>query len=157
MPKHIIVMGVSGSGKSTIGQMLAQKLKVPFMDADDFHPEANRQKMANGQPLNDDDRKPWLEILTQQMALNNPAVLACSALKESYRQILDPANELNWVFLNGNKELIFERMQKRAGHFMKAEMLASQFDTLEAPSGAITVSIDQSPEQIIDEVLTKIV
>lgn len=150
----IIVMGVCGSGKSTIGSDLASKLDLPFFDADDFHPKANVNKMANGQPLDDTDRLPWLEILANKLKDEQNTVLACSALKEKYREILQSkVDQVHWVYLQGEKELIAERMKSRGGHYMKGEMLDSQFATLEVPSYGHHISIDQEPEQVVRQLI----
>lgn len=159
MPSIYLIMGVSGSGKSTIGQALSTRTHLPFFDADDFHPETNVAKMAAGQALNDDDRQPWLEtlsaLLKKQSQNGEGAVLACSALKASYRNTLE--QDLNppplVVYLKGSPELIAARMQARTGHFMPPALLASQFATLEEPRNALIVSIDQSIDQIVDDIL----
>jgi len=153
----VIVCGVSGTGKSTIGEMLAEKMKLPFFDGDDFHPQANVQKMQNGNPLNDDDRKPWLEKLSEHLALwsnKKGAVLACSALKESYREILSSngANDIKWVFLNGSRELLTERLGARKGHFFNPKLLDSQLDTLELPDYGLLVDVLPTPQQIVDDI-----
>jgi len=153
----VVVMGVSGTGKTTIGKALADALDVPFLDADNFHPLANVSKMAAGIPLTDEDRIPWLQILSQELKSYNSIVLGCSALKESYRKLLTAGiNNLKWVYLKGSKELILNRMEKREGHFMKASMLDSQFEALEEPSYGVHVSIEQEPAEMIAEVLLKI-
>jgi len=153
----IIVMGVSGSGKSTIAKKLAQKLNITYQDADDFHPPANVEGMASGAVLNDTDRQPWLENLADLLAKNKDQglVLACSALKESYRQTLNAKLKVpaTTVFLSGTYELIYQRMQNRKDHFMPPALLQSQFRTLEEPDHAIKVSIDQSIEAIVAEIL----
>lgn len=156
-----ILMGVSGSGKSLIGELLADELDLPYYDADDFHPESNVRKMSSGQPLNDKDRRPWLEALAEQIRKwNNDdgAVLACSALKQSYRDILrgDAPKDVQFIFLKGSRSLIAERMSKREGHYMPEELLDSQFETLEEPEQAITVPIDNTPGQIVKEILKKL-
>jgi len=153
MAHPIIIMGVSGSGKTTIGHMVADRLGKTFLDADDFHPEENKTKMANGIPLNDDDRLPWLQTLKEQLISAPGVVLACSALKASYRFILDPNHAYSWIYLDGSKELIFERLKKRAGHYMKENLLDSQFETLEVPADALKVSIDQHPDEILSVIL----
>lgn len=148
----IIVMGVSGSGKTTIGQLLAQRAGAPFFDADDYHPASNVAKMKSGQPLNDEDRKPWLETLAKLISQHDSLVLACSALKESYRQILDPLGKVHFVWLHGSAELIAERMKARPNHYMPESLLKSQIDTLEPPKNAIPADISQSPDEIVERV-----
>ena len=148
-----VAMGVSGCGKSTIGEALADLLNFPFHDGDDFHPKANIDKMSSGQALNDEDRQPWLDILAVNIQLWNRgegAVLACSALKEKYRETLSKFGEVTFVYLKGSREVILERMKQR-DHFMKPEMLDSQFATLEEPQEALTVDISQSTDEIIKE------
>jgi carbohydrate kinase (thermoresistant glucokinase family) len=158
----IVVMGVSGSGKTTIGRQLAELLDWPFWDADDFHPPANIQKMSHGVPLTDADRAGWLAALASQIAARLAAgqsgVLACSALKQAYRDILqvDPA-QVRFVFLRGSYALIQSRMQARPGHYMRPEMLSSQFATLEEPPEALSVDISLSPQEIVDQILTSLV
>lgn len=151
------VMGVSGCGKSTIGKLLATSLAIPFFDGDDYHPDANIQKMKAGMPLNDDDRHEWLVRLNELAKENmeNGAVIACSALKEKYRIALNLGidDKVRWVFLEGTFKEVLDRLQKRAGHFMPVELLRSQFDTLEPPQNAITVSIGKTPKAIVSEVL----
>jgi len=154
----IIVMGVCGSGKSTIGSLLAEKLGCSFLDADVFHPQANVEKMSRGEPLNDEDRKPWLVRLNKEMAqcstTGTSAVLGCSALKESYREILSEGiSDLSVVYLKGDYNTIYERMSSRAGHFMGENMVQSQFDTLEEPTDAIVVDIKESPEAIVSQIV----
>lgn len=153
-------MGVSGSGKSTIGKLLANKLNLPFFDGDDFHPEANIKKMAQGDPLNDMDRKAWLKRLNR-LAIDHRktgAIIVCSALKEAYRISLSKnlANGYCFVFLNGSLKEINERLTKRTGHFMPKNLLQSQFDILEIPKNAINVSINDSPEKIVDRVILQL-
>lgn len=150
-------MGVSGTGKTTIGNLLSQALDIPFFDGDDFHPQANIDKMASGQALNDNDRYDWLATLNQ-LAKNNKtkgAIIACSALKEKYRVQLSNKIEVKTVFiyLKGTFDEIKSRLDSREGHFMTSALLKSQFDTLEPPTEAITVSIIQTPKQIIKEIL----
>ncbi|WP_428388423.1 gluconokinase [Mucisphaera sp.] len=133
-----IVMGVSGCGKSTIGARLAKDLALPFHDADDFHPQTNRDKMAAGQPLTDQDRQPWLETLAQHIAdcaSRSGAVLACSSLKRAYRQTLrQHSNKTIFIFLTGDRDLIHQRMTQRADHYMPPTLLDSQLATLEPPA-----------------------
>ena len=156
----LFVMGVSGSGKSTIGQLLAEKLNIPFFDGDSFHPEINVKKMSEGKPLNDDDRQGWLERLNE-IALDNistGAVIVCSALKEKYRTILSHnlEDQYKFIYLNGSFELINKRLNERMNHFMPKELLQSQFNTLEAPIEAIIISIDQTPDEIIKDITEKL-
>lgn len=153
-------MGVSGTGKTTIGKLLAEKLNIPFFDGDDFHPSANIEKMSAGIPLNDLDREGWLQTLNKLANEHKAsgAVIACSALKESYRQILKKGmnNQMDFIFLQGSFELIKKRMEQRKGHFMPLELLKSQFNTLEIPRDAIFISVDQTSEKILSEILMKI-
>lgn len=152
----IIVTGVSGTGKTTIGSGIADHFKLPFFDADHFHPEKNIAKMSQGIPLDDQDRMPWLNALANQLKESEKtggAVLACSALKESYRQILKVNDEVQWIHLEGNRELIWERMLARKNHYMKAGMLDSQIATWEEPDYGLKLSISNSPEEMIKEAL----
>jgi gluconokinase len=153
----IVVMGVSGCGKTRVGKLLAKELGWQFFDGDDFHPRANVEKMGSGIPLTDADRKPWLEILNRQIheliGSGRQAVVACSALRQSYRDILRDANEgVAFVFLRGDFELIRRRMERRKGHYMKAEMLRSQFKTLEEPHDALSIDVSESPATIVDRI-----
>ncbi|NND14712.1 MAG: gluconokinase [Eudoraea sp.] len=159
-PTIIFVMGVSGSGKSTIGRSIAAAMEVPFIDGDDHHPESNVAKMSSGQALNDSDRAGWLAILNT-IALDHSstgAVIACSALKENYRQQLSEnlTDKCQWVFLNGSYELILERIKKRAGHFMPPALLQSQFDTLEIPEYGIHLDISNSLDSLIESLQKKL-
>jgi gluconokinase len=157
-PKIIVLMGVAGSGKTTVGQALSRKLRWPFFDADDFHPAINVAKMEAGIPLTDPDRWPWLESVRRKMQSHleagRSAVFACSALKQSYRDFLTGAGEgVTLVYLKGDARLIGERIAARQRHFMKAEMLASQIAALEEPAGCFSVDISASPESIADEII----
>ncbi|PSW18003.1 gluconokinase [Photobacterium sanctipauli] len=161
----VIVMGVCACGKSTIGELLAQKLGRKFIDGDDLHPRANIQKMSSGQPLNDEDRKPWLERIRDASysleSKNEHGIIVCSALKKKYRdQIREGNNNVTFLFLNGDKALIMERMRMRKGHFMKEQMVESQFAALERPDdedGTVVVSIDATIEQVVEEAANKII
>ncbi|MCC7119670.1 MAG: gluconokinase [Anaerolineales bacterium] len=157
-PWFVIVLGVSGSGKTTVGRMLAQKLGWDFYDADDFHPSANVAKMANSLPLNDADRAVWLatlsKLVSSTLKQGRSGVLACSALKEKYRQQLvgDHAN-VKFVYLKGSYALIRERMLERKNHYMKADLLNSQFEALEEPLNATVVDIQLPPDEIVELIL----
>ena len=160
---HVIfVMGVSGVGKSTIGNLLSEELEIPIFDGDDYHPDVNILKMSRGQALDDTDRLVWLQSLNKiaiGAASYGGCIIVCSALKKSYREILSTTIEANskWVFLNGPYELINERIQKRKGHFMSSDLLKSQFDSLEAPQNAINVAIELSPNEIVDVIKKQLV
>jgi len=154
----VIVMGVSGSGKSTVGELLAQRLGWEFRDGDWFHPPANVAKMRVGQPLNDEDRRPWLGAVAAFMrsteAADGNAVIACSALKELHREwLLKGEPWVRFFHLHGAKELIAERMKKRAGHFMPVTLLDSQFATLEPPADVTRLDIAKTPVELVDEVV----
>jgi len=154
----IIVCGVSGTGKSTIGSSLAERLDLPFFDADDFHSEANIEKLTDGLPLDDDDRAPWLGLLASNIAkwaAQNGAVLACSALKESYRQVLASKcrEPIQWVTLIGSEELLIARLAARKGHFFNPRLLSSQLDILEVPKYGLQVDITPPPEEIVAAIL----
>ncbi len=160
----IVVMGVSGSGKSTIGEALALRLGWRFEDGDSFHPLSNVAKMKAGHPLNDDDRRPWLEAISAEIdrvaAAHGHIVIACSALKRAYRDILAHGrSDVRIVFLNGREQLIAERLQKRKGHFMPPGLLASQFAALEVPTAdehITSVSIDADVETIVADVVRRL-
>jgi gluconokinase len=150
----ILLMGVAGSGKTTIGRHLAADLGWRFYDADDFHPPANVAKMAAGTPLTDADRAPWLQALRTRietsLASGESAIVTCSALKNAYRAILNPRPDepVRFVYLRGSPELLAARLAGRTNHFMKPGMLASQLNALEEPANALIADIAQSPEQI---------
>jgi gluconokinase len=157
----LVVMGVSGSGKSTIGETLAGRLGWRFEDGDRFHPASNVAKMSAGQPLTDDDRRPWLQAIADEIdrvcKAGQRMVVACSALKRAYRDILlHGRNDVRIVFLDGTEALIASRLAQRKGHFMPPGLLASQFQTLEPPGPSehpITVSIDGTVEAIVDAII----
>jgi gluconokinase len=161
MAKAVVLMGVAGSGKSSVGRALAEELGWEFHDGDDFMPTANVQKMASGIPLTDPDRFPWLDtlqaLIADKLASDHSLVLACSSLKEIYRQRLR-ANNPNVVFvhLKGDFELIKSRLEARPGHFMKAGMLQSQFETLEDPADAIAVNVDQPIPAVVSDIVAQL-
>ena len=152
----IILMGVSGSGKTTIGTLLSKRTGIPFFDGDDYHPNVNVQKMAEGTPLTDQDRVAWIELIAD--AINGaPAqhkVLACSALSQFIRDLMieEIKESCYFIFLKGGYALIKERMDKRGKHYMKSVMLASQFEALEEPKSALIIPIDNPPDQICDAI-----
>ena len=157
----VIVMGVSGCGKSTVGAALARRLDLPFLDADDFHPQANVEKMSNGIPLTDDDRWPWLDALSRGMCeaveRNGGVIATCSALKKVYRDRLRDGvgRPLRLVLLDGDRDVILGRMQSRTDHYMPPSLLDSQFAALERPDpdeAAITISIEDEIDRIVDRV-----
>jgi gluconokinase len=156
----VIVMGVVGAGKTTVGRLLAQQSGWEFADADDFHPAANVEKIRRGIPLSDDDRRPWLERLragiSGWIAEKRDVALACSALKRSYRQELQVGPEVRFVYLKGSADLIAQRLRSRAGHFANEQILASQFADLEEPQEAVTVEIGPPPQQIVAEIGQKL-
>ncbi len=157
----ILVMGVSGSGKTTVGEKLAESLGYKFADADDFHPQENIDKMQNGIALSDTDRVPWLQkiqdVIKQRLSENTNIVITCSALKESYRQmLLIDSESVKLVYLKGSFELIHKRLKERLNHFMSEKLLKSQFDILEEPSDAITVEISESLEDIVRNIVEKL-
>lgn len=156
MRAPVVVMGVSGSGKSTVGKALAQRISVPFADADDFHPAANTAKMSAGEPLTDADRWPWLDAVGEWLAGHRAGgVMSCSALKRSYRDRLRRHEaDTYFVCLAGSPELIGRRQAARRGHFMPATLLASQFATLEplaADEPGVTIDVDQSVDAIVND------
>lgn len=160
--KSIIVMGVSACGKSTVGQLLANRIGAKFIDGDDLHPKANILKMSRGEPLDDKDREPWLERIRDAAfsleSKNETGVLVCSALKKSYRdQIREGNSNVTFLFLDGDFELILERMRSRTGHFMKENMVRSQFDVLERPTNehqVITVDINNSMDGVLNNAIS---
>ncbi|MEM9160818.1 MAG: gluconokinase, partial [Verrucomicrobiota bacterium] len=156
-----VVMGVCGCGKSTVGRLLAGRLGLAFYDGDDFHPEANVEKMSSGQALNDEDRKPWLLSLGKEISDWNGgggAVLACSALRRKYRNWLRRGNDgdVYFVYLHGSRELLAGRLGARKGHFMDPKLLDSQLETLEVPEEDLQVSIDNSPEGIVAAIMKEL-
>lgn len=159
-PMITIVMGVSGSGKSTIGEGLATRLGQPFVDADPLHPQVNRDKMARGEPLDDADRQPWLEAIVAEMdrhrTRGESMVLACSSLKKRYRDFLRGANDdVRFVYLHGSRELLAERLGHRRGHFFDPALLDSQLATLEEPSAneALRIDVGMPPAEAIETII----
>ena len=165
MNKHelamiIVVMGVSGSGKTTIGKMLADAIRCSFLEGDSLHSKENVEKMSHGIPLTDSDRAPWLTAIRTHILKffkrGQDLVVACSALEQQYREVLADGIPITWVYLKGSEELIRSRMKHRTGHFMKANMLPSQFDALEEPSDAVVVDISRPPSAIVAQILAQL-
>ena len=159
----VILFGVSGAGKTTIGQLLADELGWKFYEGDDYHPQANIDKMHAGVPLTDEDRQPWLEslrgLIERCLAAKENAVLTCSALKKSYRSYLRVNEEVKFVYLRGSFELVANQLRQRHGHFMNSELLQSQFATLEEPDpaeGVITIELGRSPRELVAEIKKKL-
>ncbi|KIG05773.1 gluconokinase [Caballeronia concitans] len=159
----LIAMGVSGAGKSLIGELLAERLHCPFTDGDAFHSAANKEKMHHGIPLTDEDRWPWLKTIRaaieEKQRAGETAVFTCSSLKRSYRDVLrDGDKDVCFVYLKGSMDVLRERLGHRTGHFFDPSLLQSQLDTLEEPGEdeAITESIELTPEQIVDNVIEKL-
>jgi gluconokinase len=153
----VLVMGTTGAGKTTVGKLLAEKLNWVFLDADDFHPSANIAKMKQGIPLDDADRVPWLAAIHHRLIIETAAgkncVLACSALKKSYRETIDAGLDVRTVYLKGTYEEMRAHILARHGHFAGEGILAGQFRDLEEPEDAIVVSVEHSPEEVAEEVL----
>jgi gluconokinase len=157
----LVLMGVSGSGKTTVGKLLAEALGAEFVEGDTYHPPANIAKMRRGIPLDDGDRRPWLDALSAEidrwLAAEKTVVLACSALKRSYRDLLARGHpEVRFVYLKGAEPLLRARLERRRGHYMPASLLASQLATLEEPEDAITVDVSAPPEAIVADILRRL-
>lgn len=154
---RLVLMGVAGSGKTSVGQALAARIGTAYRDGDDLHPPGNIARMARGEPLTDADRWPWLERVGQALAAEEALILGCSALKRAYRdRIRDAAGEVIFVHLSGSRRVIAARMRAREGHFMPASLLDSQFAALEPPGpdeAAVTVDIDQPVEAVVSDIL----
>ena len=159
----VIIFGVSGAGKTTVGKLLARELGWRFIEADDFHPSGNIEKMRSGHPLTDKDRWPWLERLRQQiersLSTGENAILACSALKRAYRDRLRVSNETKFVFLRGDYVLVEKQLGRRHGHFMNAKLLRSQFADLEEPKpdeDVLTIELRRKPQELVEEIKAKL-
>lgn len=160
-PLVLIVMGPMGCGKTTVGRLLARRLNWPFIDADDHHPPSNVAKMRQGVALNDEDRRPWLEALRraidQWRAKGESGILACSALKQDYRDLLGvDQDSVRTVYLAGGFELLQQRIAARQGHYMNPDLLRSQLDTLEPPSGGLVVGIEAAPAEVADHIVNQL-
>lgn len=160
---NIILMGVSGCGKTSVGKVLARKTGMKFLDGDDYHPPDNIRKMQSGEPLNDNDRIPWLKELIRLLdeagkGNGKGCILACSALKQSYRDLLSgsTSTEVAFVYLKGTRDLIAERLNARDGHYFPEHLLESQFSDLEEPSHTLTIEIDQDTETIADRIIREL-
>ncbi|MCB1071661.1 MAG: gluconokinase [Chlamydiia bacterium] len=153
---RLVLMGVSGCGKTAIGLELSKILNIPFYDADDFHSAENKEKMSHGIPLTDDDRLPWLKTLADLLKEKSGLILGCSALKESYRKILRVSPDVQFIYLKGSYQLIHDRLKKRHGHFFDPHLLKSQFADLEEPKDAIVVDISPSISKITESILQKL-
>jgi len=156
----IVVMGVSGSGKTTVGTMLADAIHCSFLEGDSLHTKENIEKMSHGHPLTDSDRAPWLAAIRAHILKffnrGEDLVVVCSALKQQYRDLLAEGVPITWVYLKGSEELIRSRMKHRLHHFMKADMLRSQFETLEEPSDAIVIDISPPPSAIVTQIQARL-
>ena len=159
----IIIFGVSGAGKTTVGEFLARELGWRFYEADDFHSPANIEKMRRGVPLTDEDRRPWLEnlreLIKRRVAANENAVLVCSALKRVYRKHLRVSAEVKFLFLHGDYALIAKQLQRRRGHFLNPALLQSQFADLEEPGldeETLTIELGRTPQELVKEIETKL-
>jgi gluconokinase len=156
----IVLMGVTGSGKSTVGKILASQLGWKFVEGDDFHSPKNIEKMRRGEPLNDADRRPWLdairEVIRTTIDRGEDAIIACSAFKESYRKLLQIHGQVSFVYLKASMALIQDRLKNRVGHFMNPDLIQSQFDTLEEPEQALQVDAGLSPAEIVQVIRNKL-
>ncbi len=156
----IVVMGVSGVGKSTVGVELARRLHCDFVDADDYHSPANIKKLSEGDPLTDEDRQPWLEtlhrLLVSYQSKTKDVVLACSALKQKYRDVIDDRLPITWVYLKSPEADIRERLAHRHGHFANPKLLHSQLEILEEPANAITIPVRGKPSEEVDQIVAQL-
>lgn len=154
----IVLMGVSGCGKTTVGKKLAKALDIPYYEGDAFHPQENVEKMASGIPLTDEDRAGWLgklsDLIRARLQAGESGILSCSALKEKYREKLwVDQGQVRFIYLQGTYHLILRRLEDRKGHYMPRDLLKSQFDALEEPENVLTIDIDQPPDAIVNEAL----
>ncbi len=164
LPTILVIMGVSGSGKTTIATLLTKKLGWVFRDGDEFHPTANVEKMKSGVPLTDEDRWPWLEAIArfidEELARGTKTIVTCSALKQRYRDIIiDGRKGVRLIYLKGEKALLERKLARRHGHFMPSSLLKTQFDALEEPGleeNPLIVSVDAAPDQIVDHILAEL-
>ena len=160
MATIVVLMGVSGSGKTTVGRMLASAMDCAFLEGDSLHSAANVEKMSHGMPLTDADRGPWLAAIHSRLLdayrRRQSLVVGCSALKRSYRTLLADGIPITWIYLKGSAALIRSRLQHRTGHYMKADMLASQVEALEEPSDALIVDVLQPPGTIVEQILAEL-
>jgi gluconokinase len=156
----IVVFGVAGSGKTTVGTMLAEAMKCPFLEGDSLHPKENIDKMSHGIPLTDVDRGPWLSAIHARILdyfeRGQDLVVGCSALKQEYRQVLGKRIPITWVYLKGSPGLIRSRLSHRPNHFMKLDLLASQFDALEEPDDALVVDVSAPPSVMVEHILSQL-
>lgn len=156
----IVVIGVAGSGKTTVGTMLAAEMKCPFLEGDSLHTKENIDKMRHGIPLTDSDRRPWLSAIHARIVdyfeRGQDLIVGCSALKHEYRRVLAKGIPITWVYLKGSPALIRSRLRNRPGHFMKVDMLASQFEALEEPSDALIVDVSAPPSAIVEHILSQL-
>lgn len=156
----VVVMGVAGSGKTTVGRMLAETLGCAFLDADSLHPVANIEKMRRGIPLTDADRRPWLAAvhsgISESFARGQDLVVACSALKEAYRAVLADGIPITWIYLKGSKALFRSRLRDREGHFVPVALLDSQFGALEEPAGAVVIDAAKPVDEIVRQILPRL-
>jgi gluconokinase len=156
----IVLIGVAGSGKTTVGTLLADAMGCPFLEGDSLHSKENVEKMSHGIPLADSDRGPWLAAIHARILdsfeRGVDLVVGCSALKQQYRQVLAKGVPVKWVYLKGSRDLIRSRTRNRPGHFMKVSMLASQFDALEEPDDALVVDVSASASVIVEQILTQL-
>ena len=156
----MVLMGVTGSGKSTVGKLLARQLGWQFFEGDDFHSPANIEKLRRGEPLNDADRGPWLEAIREVIRAaidrGENAVIACSALKQSYRKLLQIREQVSFVYLKASMALVKDRLKNRVGHFMNPDLVQSQFDTLEAPEDALQIDAGSTPAEIVQVIRNRL-